>query len=93
MNVMKFPVKTIFRGFTEAKNNLYHKGLKALFKVKKCFQGHSPKIKTILHIFDHTIKPILLSALFVAFFPTLIEYLHSLKCAYSTIRSLQTLKK
>jgi hypothetical protein len=26
----------------------------------KCFQGHSPKIKTILHIFDHTIKPILL---------------------------------
>jgi hypothetical protein len=35
--------------------------LKALFKVKKCFQGHSPKIKTILHIFDHTIKPILLN--------------------------------
>jgi hypothetical protein len=32
----------------------------ALFRVKKCFQGHSPKIKTILHIFDHTIKPILL---------------------------------
>ena len=47
--------------FTEVKNNLYHKGLKALFKVKKCFQGHSPKIKTILHIFDHTIKPILLN--------------------------------
>jgi hypothetical protein len=46
--------------FTEAKNNLYHKGLKALFKVKKCFQGHSPKIKTIFHIFDYTIKPILL---------------------------------
>ena len=51
---------SISGSFTEAKNNLYHKGLKALFKVKKCFQGHSPKIKTILHIFDHTIKPILL---------------------------------
>ena len=48
------------QNITEAKNNLYHKGLKALFKVKQCFQGHSPKIKTILHIFDHTIKPILL---------------------------------
>jgi hypothetical protein len=34
--------------------------LKVLFKVRKCFQGHSPKIKTILYIFDHTIKPILL---------------------------------
>jgi hypothetical protein len=34
--------------------------LKALFKVKKCFQGHSPKINTIFHIFDYTIKPILL---------------------------------
>jgi hypothetical protein len=35
--------------------------LKALFKVKTCFQGHSPKIKTILHIVDRTIKPILLN--------------------------------
>ena len=52
---------SISGSFTEAKNNLYHKGLKVLFKVKKCFQGHSPKIKTILHIFDHTIKPILLN--------------------------------
>jgi hypothetical protein len=43
---------SISGSFTEAKNNLYHKGLKALFKVEKCFQGHSPKIKTILHIFD-----------------------------------------
>ena len=34
-----------------------------------------------------------ITALFVTFFPTLIEYLHSLKCAFSTIRSLQTLEK
>jgi hypothetical protein len=32
-----------------------------------------------------------ITALFVAFFPTLIEYLHSLKCAFSIIRPLQTL--
>jgi hypothetical protein len=32
-------------------------------------------------------------ALFVAFFPTLIEQLHILKCAFSAIRSLQTLEK
>ena len=51
---------SISGSFTETKNNLYHKSLKALFKIKICFQGHSPKIKTILHIFDHTIKPILL---------------------------------
>ena len=51
---------SISGSLTEAKNNLYHKGLKALFKVKTCFPGHSPKIKAILHIFDHTIKPILL---------------------------------
>jgi hypothetical protein len=62
---MKFPCQKAHRAttiisFTEAKNNLYHKGLKTLFKVKQCFQGHSPKIKTILHISDHTIKPILL---------------------------------
>jgi hypothetical protein len=25
----------------------------------KCFEGHKPKIKTLLHVFDHTVKPIL----------------------------------
>ena len=30
--------------FIEAKIILYHKGLKARFKIKKCFQGHSPTI-------------------------------------------------
>jgi hypothetical protein len=34
-----------------------------------------------------------ITALFVAFFPILIEYLDSLKCAFSIIRSLQTLEK
>ena len=46
--------------FTEAKNDLHKRGLKAYFKLKKCFEHHKPKIKTVLHVFDHTIKPILL---------------------------------
>jgi hypothetical protein len=36
---------SISGSFTEAKTMLYHEGLKALFKVRKCFQGHSPKIQ------------------------------------------------
>ena len=35
------------------KKNYIKKGLKALFKMYK------PKIKTLLHVFDHTVKPIL----------------------------------
>ena len=46
--------------FTEAKKELYQKGLKAYFKFRKCFEHHKPKIKTLLHVFDHTIKPVLL---------------------------------
>ena len=36
------------------------KVLKAFFKIRKCFEHHKPKIKTILHVFDHTVKPVLL---------------------------------
>lgn len=46
--------------YTEAKKNLYKKGLKAYFKLVKSFSGYKPKIKTLLHIFDHTVKPVLL---------------------------------
>ena len=46
--------------FTEAKKEPYQKGLKAYFKFLKCFEHHKPKIKTLLHVFDHTIKPVLL---------------------------------
>jgi hypothetical protein len=45
--------------FSDAKEELYKRGLKALFKMYKCFEGHKPKIKTLLHVFDHTVKPIL----------------------------------
>lgn len=46
--------------FTEAKKELYQKGLKAYFKFRKCFEHQKPKLKTLLHVFDHTIKPVLL---------------------------------
>ena len=36
------------------------RGLKVYFKLKKCFEHHKPKVKTILHVFDHTVKPVLL---------------------------------
>ena len=46
--------------FSLAQKQLYQKALKALFKLKKDFISLNPDIKTIIHIFDHTIKPLLL---------------------------------
>ena len=52
---------SITGSLTEAKNVLYKKGLKVFFlKIWRCFEHHKPKIKTILHVFDHTVKPVLL---------------------------------
>jgi len=46
--------------FTDGKTNLYKKASKAFFKLKKYFSDLKPNVKTLLHLFDHTIKPILL---------------------------------
>ena len=46
--------------FSMAKNELYKKGLKAFFKLRKDFLSLNPGISTSLNVFDHTIKPILL---------------------------------
>ena len=46
--------------FTEAKKDLYGKGLKAYFKTCKSFGEHKPKLQTFLHVFDPTVKPVLL---------------------------------
>ena len=51
---------SISGNFAEAKDRLYNKGLKAYFKLKSSFGTSMPKIQTVLHIFDHTVKPILL---------------------------------
>lgn len=46
--------------FSYAQNELYKKALKAYFKLSKDFLSLHPSVKTSLHVFDHTIKPILL---------------------------------
>ena len=46
--------------FTEAKNTLYNKSLKAYFKLCKSFGENKPKVSTFFHIFDHTVKPVML---------------------------------
>ena len=46
--------------FSHAKIDLYNRGHKAFFKLMSIFGELSPSIDTSLHIFDHTIKPILL---------------------------------
>jgi hypothetical protein len=46
--------------FSYAQDELYKKSLKAYFKLQKDFLSLSPKPKTSIHIFDHSIKPIVL---------------------------------
>lgn len=46
--------------FGEARKSLYNKALKAAFKLYKNVKCANPPITTLLHLFDHTIKPILL---------------------------------
>ena len=46
--------------FSFAQDELYKKSLKAYFKVQKDFLSLNPKPKTSIHIFDHTIKLIVL---------------------------------
>ena len=46
--------------FSFAQEELYKKALKAFFKLQKDLLILQPSVKTSLHVFDHTIKPILL---------------------------------
>jgi hypothetical protein len=41
-----------------AKEELCNKSLKASYKLSRCLSGSAASIKTNLHLFDHTIKPI-----------------------------------
>ena len=44
--------------FKVAKSHLYNKALKSSFKIYKDIKPTDPSIKTLLHLFDHIIKPI-----------------------------------
>lgn len=58
--------------FTVAENEIYNKGLKAYFKFSRCFGDNRPKVSTFLHIFDHTVKSVLMygSEIWGTFNPT-----------------------
>lgn len=45
--------------FSQCKTDLYKKSMKACFKLQNCLSSSSPSIDTYLHLYDHTIKPIL----------------------------------
>ena len=46
--------------FTTSKHEIHKKGNKALSKIRKTFLDDAPKVTTLLHIFNHTIRLILL---------------------------------
>ena len=46
--------------FSYAQEELYKKSLKAYFKLSRDFLSMNPELHTSMHVFDHTIKPILL---------------------------------
>ena len=46
--------------FSIAQRELYNKALKSYYKLRKDFLAFGPNIKNSLHVFDHTVKPILL---------------------------------
>lgn len=46
--------------FSYAQTDLYQRALKAYFKLYKDFLSHNPDVKTSIHVFDHSILPILL---------------------------------
>ena len=48
--------------FTNCQLDLYKRALKAYFKLLKSFGNIKPSVHTLIHLFDHTIKPILLYA-------------------------------
>jgi hypothetical protein len=45
--------------FNQCKLDLYKKSMKAYFKLQNCLSSTNPSIDTFLHLYDHTIKPIL----------------------------------
>ena len=45
--------------FSECIRDLYKRGLKAVFKLRKTFQGSFPSFNTCMHLFDHLVKPVL----------------------------------
>jgi len=45
--------------FSHYQNDLYKRALRAHIKLQKCLGDIKPNINILLHLFDHTVKPIL----------------------------------
>ena len=45
--------------FSQCKDELYKKSIKACFKLQQCMSSSNPSVHTLLHLYDHTVKPIL----------------------------------
>ena len=53
---------TIFQSngkISECTKDLYHRSLKAMFKLTKSFKSEPPNFNTAMHLFDHLVRPIL----------------------------------
>jgi hypothetical protein len=46
--------------FSPTKNDLYKRGLKATFKLMKLINSNNLNYQTAIHLFDHTVKPVLM---------------------------------
>lgn len=46
--------------FSYCQKDLYNRALRAQFKLTKCFFSMTPKLDSLLHLFEHTIEPVLL---------------------------------
>ena len=46
--------------FSYCQSDLYKRALRAQFKLSKCFSSLTPKLDTLIHLFEHTIEPIVL---------------------------------
>ena len=46
--------------FSYCQSDLYKRDLKAQFKLTKCFSNMTPKLDTLIHLFEHTVEPVVL---------------------------------
>ena len=51
-----------------ARKEISNKGMKVLFKLKQLFTPDMPGINTVLHVFNHTVRPVLLYGSEILFF-------------------------
>ena len=46
--------------FSYCQSDLYKRALRAQFKLTKCFSNMTPKLDTLIHLFEHTVESVVL---------------------------------